>query len=444
MEEKRLKIVSLGGFGNVTQNLFVYEYQGEILVVDCGIGFINKINGETELVVPDMSYLERRKNQIKGVVLTHGHDDHIAGLPYLLKETGPVYPIYASRWTAVMAGEKLEEEGIKANINIIDSQSQVSIGPFVLSFIHVTHSIPDTLMLIIKTPVGMVAHAADFKFDWTPVMDRPTEVGKIALVGQAGIDILLSDCLRSEKEGYTLSEQMVEISLEREINDCRGKFFITTMSSNVSRWQQAINVIDRYGRKIVLVGRSVKHIIYTAADLGYLNIPKKMIVPLRKIKNYRPEQLAFLVAGSQAQIGSALDKIAAGGFSEIEITEGDKIVFSADYIPGNEVAIHRLIDQLSRRGADVSYSDIFDDLHVSGHGAQADLALMIGLCQAKKLLPIGGEFRHMVQYEKLAMRMGYRQSDIILPVENQSVFLTPAGSVYLGQPLPLNPLKIQQ
>jgi ribonuclease J len=438
-KDNRLKIISLGGFGNVTQNLFVYEYKDNILVVDCGIGFIEEVSKKTELIVPDINYLVQNQGKIRGIILTHGHEDHIGGLPFLLPKLKRNIPIYASRLTAALAEEKLGEYNQSWGINILDSDSKLNLGPYSLEFILITHSIPDTFHLLIQTPIGVVYHGADFKFDWTPVMGQQTEVGKIALAGNQGVTLLLSDCLRSEKAGYTLSEQMIEDSFEREIKDCRGKFFVTTMSSNVSRWQQAVNVAAAHQRKIALVGRSVEKIINIAARLGYLQIPKGIIVPVKKTKYLRPQEIAFLIAGSQAQTGSALDKIASGEFNDIKVEAQDKVVFSADYIPGNEVAIHRLIDQLSLQGADVSYSEILDDLHVSGHGSQADLALMIGLVQPIWLLPIGGAFRQMKQYAFLAQKMGYPGEKILLPQKNQIVEMIPGGQVRLGPKIPLHP-----
>ena len=438
-KDNRLKIISLGGFGNVTQNLYVYEFKDNILVVDCGIGFIEGSSRKTELIVPDVNYLLQNQGKIRGIILTHGHEDHIGGLPFLLPKLRREIPIYGSRLTAALAEEKLGEYNLSHRINVLDSDSKLNLGPFSLEFIYITHSVPDTFHLLIQTSIGVVYHGADFKFDWTPVMGQQTEVGKIALAGNQGVTLLVSDCLRSEKAGYTLSEQMIEDSFEREIKDCQGKFFVTTMSSNVSRWQQAINIAVAHQRKIALVGRSVEKIINIAARLGYLQIPKGIIVPVKKTKHLKPNEIAFLIAGSQAQSGSALDKITAGEFNDVKVEVGDKVVFSTDYIPGNEVAIHRLIDKLSYLGADVSYSEILDDLHVSGHGGQADLALMIGLTQPIYLLPIGGAFRQMKQYALLAQKMGYSAEKILLPQKNQTVEMIPGGQVRLGPKIPLHP-----
>ncbi len=435
--KNNLKIMALGGFGFVTQNLFVYEYQDSILVVDCGIGFKEE-EGKNGIVVPDINYLIQNQRKIKGIVFTHGHEDHIGGLPFLLSKIKRRIPLFASRLTAAMIKEKLKENNLQAKIEIINSNSRLNLGIFLVEFVFISHSIPDTFHFIIKTPCGLIYHGSDFKFDWTPVMNKQSEIGKIALCGHQGVDLLLSDCLRSEKKGYTLSESMIEESFEREIRDCRGRFFVTTISSNISRWQQAINVIANHRRKAVLLGRSVEKVINIARELGYLKIPKDLIVPLKKANYLRPDQIAFLISGSQAQAGSALDKVASGK-SQVKIKPGDKVVFSADYIPGNELAIHRLIDKLSYLGVAVSYSDIFDDLHVSGHGSQNDLALLISLIKPKFLLPIGGAFRHMKQYAILAQKMGFRQEKILLPRENQTIEMLIDGQVKLGGEITLHP-----
>ncbi len=312
----------------------------------------------------------------------------------------------------------------------------MSLGSFNLDFVYLTHSIPDTFAVAINTPIGIILHVSDFKFDWTPVMGSVSDVGKIASLGNQGVVCLVSDCLRSEKTGFTLSETMVEDSLEREMRHCQGRVFITTISSNVSRWQQAVNVSVKYGRKVVLAGRSIEKIFKVASQLGYLKVPRGVLVPLKGIKNLPKDKVSLLVAGSQAQTGSALDRITAGEFRGLEIEPDDKVIFSSpDYIPGTQLAINKLIDELSRQGADVAYSDILDDLHVSGHASQGELSLMIGLARPHYVLPIGGAFRQMKQYALLAEKMGYTEEQIVLPDRHDTVEITGEGRVKLGPKL---------
>lgn len=431
-----LKIISLGGFGYVTQNLFVYEYKNSLLLVDCGVGFPSANQPGGDLIIPDPSYLEKNRDKIRGIVITHGHEDHMGGLPFILPRLGKKIPVYASRLATALIREKLAEHKVSALLNEITPDQKLNLGDFTVEFVYVTHSVPDSYNLIINTPLGTILHASDFKFDWTPVVGSQTEVGKIALAGNKGVLLLLSDCLRSEKPGYTLSEVMVGESLEREINHCRGKFLVTTISSNISRWHQAIEVIHRHQRKVAFVGRSVERMMRIASQLGYLKLPKDIVIKTKQVSQLPPEKVGLLVAGSQGQSGSALTRIAAGE-SDIKVKPGDKVVFSADYIPGNEVAIHRLIDNFSRRGADVSYSEILDDLHVSGHAAQRDLSLMLALARPKFALPIGGAFRQMKQYSLLAQEMGYREEEVLLPDKNETIEILPGGQVKLGRTMSL-------
>ncbi len=435
--QENLKIISLGGWGKVTQNLFAYEYKNQILVVDCGIGFPDEESAEGDLLVANVDYLVKNREKIQGIVITHGHEDHYGGLPFVLPKLNRQIPIYSSRLTTALIKEKLKEYRIEAKINLIDSRAKVSLGRFNREFIYLTHSIPDTFGIAIGTPLGTILHISDFKFDWTPVMGSISDVSKLATVGNRGVVCMLSDCLRSEKAGYTLSESMVEDSLEREIRDCRGKVFITTISSNVSRWQQALNVSVKYGRQVALVGRSIEKIFKIATRLGYLKIPKGVMVPTKRINSLPREKISLFVAGSQAQRGSALERITAGEFREVQIRPGDKVIFSSpDYIPGTQSAIHKLVDNLSRLGATVSYSDILDDLHVSGHAAQAELSLMIALARSEYLIPIGGAFRQMKQYALLAQRMGYKEEKIILPDRNDTIEIMANGQVRLGLQIP--------
>lgn len=409
-----LKIVSLGGFGRVTTNMFVYEYGSDILLVDCGIGFPSEEMLGVDLLIPDISYLKEKTASIRGLILTHGHEDHIGGLPYILPQL-PKIPVYASRLTAAFAEDKLAELSIATKVNILPPEGMLRLGNFTIEPVRVSHSIPDAYNYFITTPAGTVYHGSDFKFDWTPVDGVQPQVARIARLADRGVTLLLSDCLRSEKTGSTPSEAEIAGMFEREISRSVGKFVVTTMSSNISRLQQATDVSLKHGRKIVLVGRSIEKSVLVATRLGYMKIPKEALIPVEQAKRFPDRLLTLLVAGSQAQPGSAMERIALGEHKFIKLNPGDHVVFSTDYIPGTENAVHGLIDILARSGATVSYSEITEDLHVSGHGASGDLKLMVALTRPRYIVPIGGTYRHMKQYSLLIQGMGYEEKQIILP-----------------------------
>lgn len=421
-----LRIASLGGFGRVTTNMYVYELipNGDVLIVDCGIGFPTEEMFGVDLLIPDASYLEKKKDKIVGIVLTHGHEDHNGALPWIIPQLGNV-PVYGSKLAIALAKDKLREFQVAAQTHEVASGKQIKLGSFSITFAHVTHSIPDAMCLYIQTPVGNVFHTGDFKFDWTPPDGKLTDVETISKAGIDGVDLLLSDCLGAEREGVTPSEMNLAEMFDREVANTEGKFIMTTLSSNISRIQQAINASLAHGRKISFVGRSIRDNVKITKRLGYLNFPDKEVIPMDKIMSYPPGKLSLIISGAQAQAGSSLERIALGEHDFVKIAPGDKIVFSTDYIPGNEIAIHNLIDTLTHAGADVSYKEVTSDLHVSGHGSSVEQALMIALTRPRNLLPIGGQLRHMKQYQLLAERMGYKKEQVLLPDGGETATLLP-------------------
>ncbi len=428
----QLKIISLGGFGLVTQNMFVYETPDDIVIVDCGMGFPDEEMLGVDLVIPDISYLEDKKDKIRGMVLTHGHEDHIGATRFLLPRL-PSVPIFGSKLTVDLLDRKLDEADVAADLRVVDRERTLKLGDFSIDFIQVTHSIPEALHLMIKTSYGNVYHGADFKIDWTPIDGCQVEVEKMVEAGQAGVDLMLSDCLRAEREGYTPSEQSLIEIFRREVSKAEGRFLVTTISSNISRLKTAIDVSLDENRKICLVGRSIRESVKTARKLGYIKLPKKAEISPREVDKYPPEQVTLLVAGSQAQTGSALDRITAGEDYHLEIEEADFVVFSSDYIPGTESSIQNLIDDLMRQGATVSYMDIKEDLHVSGHAAQGGLSLLMHLVKPEYLLPIGGDFRKMKQYALLAQRNGYREDNVLLPETGDIITVGPKRAAIDGK-----------
>lgn len=439
-KEAKLKLLSLGGIGTVTKNMFVYEYKSDIIIVDCGVGFPAEGMYGVDLIIPDIDYLIPRRGNIRAIILTHAHDDHIGALPYLLPQLKA--PVYATTLTAGFAQSKLAEFNIKQTINIIKTSDVLNLGSFYIKFVHVTHSVPDAINLIIKTPIGSFYHGSDYKFDWTPIDNWQTEIGKIARIQDDKVLCLLSDCVRIEKEGYTLSERFIKDSFEREISNCEGKFIMTTQSSNIARIQLAIDTATKFGRKVCFIGRSIRQNTEIAEKLSFLKYPKKIEIPEKKIPQFRGKDLCLIVAGSQGQSDSALVRIANGENKYVKIKNGDIVVFSADPIPGNESQVHELIDALTQLEAGVSYSEILDDLHVSGHGSKNDIAMMIALVGAKYLIPIGGTPRQMRQFVQLAQNMGYKRNTILLPDSGQIIEFSQNGEVNLSKKVHLKNVMI--
>ncbi|MCL5434836.1 MAG: ribonuclease J [Patescibacteria group bacterium] len=442
MDEK-ISLIPLGGVSNVTKNMYLYEYKDEVLIVDCGIGFADETMLGVDLLLPDISYLLKSKKKIVGLVLTHGHEDHIGALPFILPQL-PQFPIFGTPLTAALANEKLKEFEVGSRVNPVEfGKGQLSLGSFSLSFIRVTHSVPDTSHIFIRTPVGNFYHGSDFKFDLTPADNKKIEFDKIVAVGKEGVLCLMSDCLRSEKEGYTPSELTLAENFEREIAKAKGKVIITTYSSNISRLNQAIKAAQKFGRKICFVGRSFYKVRDVAVDLGYMKIDKGSEISVEQLKNYKDSQVVLIVAGSQGQENSALSRIANGDSKEIKINSNDVVIFSSDPIPGNEISVNNVIDSISQKGARVVYSEISSDFHVSGHAAANDLMLLMSLLNPKKVLPIGGTYRQMVAYKELAKKQGFEDGDILLTDDGQEIVFTKSASSF-GKKLTLKKVYVDQ
>ena len=430
----KIRIVPLGGISHITRNMFVYEYwsdngQVQRLIVDCGIGFPEEEMLGVDLVLPDISYLKGKEKTILGAVLTHGHDDHIGGLVYILPQLGNI-PLFASRLTAGLTEESFVEFGLKANVNVLEDNTPFKIGVFEFEFIHVTHSIPDTKHVIINTPIGIFYHGSDFKFDFTPVDNKRPDLQRIALAGKKGILCLLSDCLRVEKDGFTPSERLLEETFDREIRSCKGKFIVTTISSNIHRIQQAVRVAALHNRKVVFLGRSIEGNIAVAQHLGFFKMPEGVYVRKQRVSKIPENKLCLIVAGSQGQEESALVRMANDSHERVKIKPGDKVVFSTDPIPGNENAFYRTIDKLSRLGAIVSYSDILDDLHVSGHASSGELKIFLSLLNPEFIVPIGGNFRHMNHFRNLACSLNFAKEKVLILNEGQVISFDSNGQMH--------------
>ncbi len=422
-----LRISSLGGFGDVTQNMFVYEFipngdtsKSQIIIVDCGVGFPEEDAFGVDLQIPDTQYLIDKKDRILGIFITHGHEDHIGAVRFILPILGEKIPVYAPRLAAAFIESRLTEVNIRANLNIYEDSLPIEKGIFNIDPIRVTHSIPDTFHFAITTPVGIFYHGSDFKFDVFPLDNKGSDLAHISRIGEKGVMALMSDALGSDHEGWSPSESSIAENFKYEITSAKGRVFVTSISSNIIRWSQAIEYAKSVGRKIVIVGYSVDKAINVAKDLGYLTLTDNDIIPVERVKNFPENKLIFLVAGFAGQPDSALSKMVMGKH-RVKIKSGDKVIFSSpDYIPGTTSNIYSMIDTLSKLGAEVVYGEK-EELHVSGHGYQKEHAVLISLVKPKFLLPIGGNFRHLKKYQEVGKKLGYTEDKIILPDFDASV-----------------------
>ncbi|OGV96830.1 hypothetical protein A2W24_03260 [Microgenomates group bacterium RBG_16_45_19] len=408
-----LSLIPLGGIGNVTKNMYVYAFENQYLLVDCGMGFPDPTMLGVDLLIPDVSYLLDKKEAIVGLILTHAHDDHIAGLPYILPQLGTNFPIYGSKLTIGFAADRLHEFGIPARFQELPD-GPLTLGPFTINPIRVTHSVPDARHLAITTPAGIIYHGTDFKFDLNPVDGVLPDLQKMAAIGSQGVLALLSDCLNAESNDFSQSESTLKEMFLREMRGVKGKCVVTIMSSNIHRISQAVEAALAYNRKVAFVGRSIEQNVATATKLGFLKLPQPHLINKRDIKNVHPKHLCVLIAGSQGQIGSSLSRAAEGEHQLVTITPDDKVIFASEAIPGNEQNVYSTIDTLSKTGADVTYSDIDASVHVSGHSSSIEQKLLINLIKPRHLIPIGGTYHHMIQYRKNARSMGYRDDHIHL------------------------------
>lgn len=427
-----LRIIPLGGLGEFGLNTMALEYDGAILVVDCGVMFPETGLGGIESVVPDLSYLFERADQVCGLVLTHGHEDHIGAVPHLLERVNT--PVFGSRMTLGLVGEKLRERGLRKGVDLrhVSPRQIEKIGPFEVEFLRVTHSIPDSLAVAIRTPVGTVLHTADFKLDQTPVDGKPPDTPRFSSYGDEGVLLLLSDSTNAERPGYTPSERCVRGSLEMHIEATRGRVVVATFSSNIHRIQQVVDVAVSHGRLICLAGRSVLRATQVAEDLGLLKIPPGTTIQPREVAHLPPHRVAVVAGGSQGEPRSALARIAMDDHKDIHLESGDLVILSARPIPGNERAIGRLVNHLTRRGARVVQNSD-PPCHVSGHASQEELKMMIGLVRPQFFVPVHGEYRQLAAHARLAREMRLSAQQIILAEDGDVIELTPSTASITGK-----------
>ena len=404
-----LKIIPLGGLEQIGMNITAFEYEDSIVVVDCGLSFPDDDMLGIDLVIPDVTYLKENADRVKGFVITHGHEDHIGALPYVLRELN--IPIYATRLTMGLIENKLREHNLLGHTKrkVIKFGQSVNLGQFRIEFIKTNHSIVDAAALAIHSPAGTVVHTGDFKVDYTPVFGEAIDLQRFAELGKKGVLALMCDSTNAERKGFTQSERTVGHTFDTIFHEHQGsRLIIATFASNVDRVQQIINSAYKYGRKVVVEGRSMVNVIQTASELGYIDIPDNTLIEIDQIKNYPDEQVVLITTGSQGENMAALSRIAASIHKQITIKPGDVVIFSSSPIPGNEKAIFKVINELEMKGAHV----IFQDTHVSGHACQEEIKLMYALTKPKYAIPVHGEYRHLKRHAELAVEMGIPKENV--------------------------------
>ena len=434
---EKLKIISLGGLDEIGKNMTVYEYGNDIIVVDCGMGFPDDDMYGIDVVIPDVSYLIKNQSKIRGIFITHGHEDHIGALPYVLRSINA--PIYTTRMTAGLIRLKLEEHRLLDKTKIVTCKAGdvVKAGSFSVEFIHVNHSIADAVAFAIKCPVGVCVHTGDFKIDTTPIQGGMIDLARFGELGREGVLALLSDSTNVERPGYTRSERSVGASFDALFKGCEERIIVTTFASNVDRIQQVIDVAARYGRKVAVTGRSMENAMKVSTELGYMNIPDGVVMDLNHIKSLPKNKICIITTGSQGETMSALSRMAFSTHRQVDILPGDRIIISASTIPGNEHAMGNVINELYRKGAEV-VNERDRALHVSGHACQEELKIIHALVKEKFFIPVHGEQRHLKLHAKLAQEMGLDPRNILVSEIGRVIELTPnsaklAGTVTAGK-----------
>lgn len=418
-KKSNLKIIALGGLDEIGKNITVFEYENEIILVDCGLEFPDDDMLGVDLVIPDFTYLVKNQEKIKGLFITHGHEDHIGSIPYLLKQIN--IPIYATRLTAKLIEHKLEEHKLlaTAKINVVEQGQTINAGKMQVEFIRSSHSIPDACMLAIHTPAGVVIHTGDFKVDYTPIDGQKMDLGRLAELGDQGVLALLSDSTNAERKGFTMSEKTIGPVFDKLFEGCKKRIVVATFASNVHRVQQIVNSAVKYGRKVAVSGRSMINMIEAARELNYIDAPDDVFIDIDLIKNYNDEQLVIMTTGSQGETMSALTRMANGEHKKVTLTSNDLVIISANPIPGNEKSVSKVIDQLMKIGVEVVYSALAD-VHVSGHACQEEQKLIMTLTKPKYFIPVHGEYRQLMAHRDTAIEVG-------IPKEN--IFITGNGRV---------------
>lgn len=440
-EKERVRISFLGGINEIGKNMTVYEYKNDMFIVDCGLAFPTAELPGVDLVIPDFTYINNCRERIRGIIITHGHEDHIGGLAYLLKQVN--IPVYATKLTIGLIKGKLEEHGLLGSVKLVEikPRDNITLGSFNIELIHVNHSIPDAVGLAIRCPAGIIIQTGDFKIDTTPVDGDMIDLPRFAEYGKKGVLALLSDSTNAERPGYTMSERNVGDSFEKLFAKAKHKrIIVATFASNIHRVQQIIDVAQTRGRKVAVIGRSLENLVKVGEELGYLIVPKNILIPIDSIGSYADDKLVIITTGSQGEPMSALTKMAFGDHRKVSITSNDYVIISATPIPGNEKMVGNVVNALMKRKVEVIYEKMYE-VHVSGHACQEDLKLMMGLVNPKYFIPVHGEQKHLVKHAGLAETMGIPKDNIYIPDIAETVELTedyikkvgtvPAGDIYV-------------
>ena len=411
MRKESLRIIPLGGLGEIGKNITAIEYEDEIIVIDCGISFPDEDMYGIDLVIPDIKYLLDNKDKVKGLFLTHGHEDHIGAITYILKQIN--MPVYGTKLTIGLVESKLKEHDMlsKTNLIPISPGESIKLNKLIIEFIRVTHSIAESCALAIHTPIGIVLHTGDFKIDYTPIDGKVMDLNRIAQLGQEGILLLMADSTNVERAGHSLSEKIIGETLNRIISNANGRVIVATFASNIHRMQQIADASMMYNRKIVFSGRSMENISNVAMDLGYLHIPEESIVGIEDLNRYPSDKITIITTGSQGEPMAGLSRIAYGSHRHISIEQDDLFIISASPIPGNDKLVSRVINQLYRKGVEVIYEDL-EDIHVSGHAYKEELKLIHTLVKPKYFMPVHGEYRHLKHHSDLALKLGMDKSNV--------------------------------
>ena len=439
--KEKVKISFLGGMNEIGKNMTLYEYKSDMFIVDCGLAFPNSDLPGVDLVIPDFTHIINNQERIRGIIITHGHEDHIGGLAYLLKKIN--VPVYATKLTIGLIKGKLEEHGMLGKVKLVEikPRDNITLGQFNIELIHVNHSIPDSVGLSIRCPAGTIIQTGDFKIDTTPVDGEMIDLPRFAEYGKKGVLALLSDSTNAERPGTTMSESSVGESFELLFRKAKSKrIIVATFASNIHRIQQIMDVADSRGRKVAVIGRSLENLVNVGAELGYLNVPDNTLISIDKINNYTDDKLVIITTGSQGEPMSALTKISMGDHKKVSITPNDFVIISATPIPGNEKMVGNVVNALIKRGVEVIYENMYD-VHVSGHACQQDLKLMIGLVRPRFFIPVHGEQKHLVKHAALAESMGIAKSNIFIGDIGNSIEISedgikkldnvPSGDIYV-------------